>query len=105
MFDPEFVKYLSTLGVGGAIAGLLFMFYRKDVKTFTDQWKGQTEMTMRVLQDNTAAITANTEVMRSVQHNLDHIACLNLDPGADRDVSVSRQLPAAPERRSFPRKG
>lgn len=67
MADPEFLKYLASLGVGGIIAGLMFMFYRRDVATYTAQWKGQSEQLTKVVVDNTAAITSNTEVMRSLK--------------------------------------
>src|SRR5690606_38144314 len=32
--DLEFARFLASLGVGGVIAGLLFMFYRKDVRSY-----------------------------------------------------------------------
>lgn len=50
--------WLATLGVGGALAWGMFQVYRKDVKQFTELWKVQSEMLMRVVVDNTAAITA-----------------------------------------------
>lgn len=51
----EFTKYLATLGVGGVLAGIMFMFYRKDVRQYTDLWKAQTELMMKVVQENTAS--------------------------------------------------
>lgn len=30
MLDPEFVKWLATLGVGGILAAMMFHFYRTD---------------------------------------------------------------------------
>lgn len=68
--DPDFLKFLASLGVGGIIAGLIFMWYRKDVRTFTDQWKGQSEMLMTVVKENTTAITANTELTRAIHQEL-----------------------------------
>ena len=56
--DGEFVKWFATLGVGGVLAGLMFVFYRKDVKLYTDQWRGQSDQLMNVVKDNTEAITA-----------------------------------------------
>lgn len=53
--DVDFVKWLSTLGVGGAIAGFMFLFYRKDVKTYTEQWKMVGEQLMSVVKENTAS--------------------------------------------------
>jgi len=62
MVDPvdglsESVKWFSSLGVGGVIAGVLFMFYRKDVRQFTDLWRTQTEMLVEVVRENTASNT------------------------------------------------
>lgn len=88
MFDQEFIKYLSTLGVGGAIAGIMFLVYRKDVKTFTDQWKGQSEMLMKVVTDNTAAVTSNTKTIEAlharedkVQDWLEHLGVTSIRKG------------------------
>ena len=62
--DTEFIKYLSSMGVGGVIAGLIFIFYRKDIKSYTELWKIQSEMLMAVVKDNTAAMTSS--IIRTV---------------------------------------
>lgn len=51
--DTEFAKWLITLGVGGILAAFIFMFYRKDVKQFTELWKTQTDMLVNVIVKNT----------------------------------------------------
>lgn len=56
--DPESLKYLASLGVGGVLAGMMFMIYRKDMKANSTAWQGQSEMLMAVVKENTAAITA-----------------------------------------------
>lgn len=61
MAVDEFTKYLATLGVGGVLAGIMFMFYRKDVRMYTDLWKAQTELMMKVVQENTASNTKLSE--------------------------------------------
>lgn len=61
MEQMEFTKWLITLGVGGVLAGFMFMFYRKDVKQYTELWKTNTEMLMRVIQENTASQVKNSE--------------------------------------------
>jgi hypothetical protein len=53
--ESELAKYFGTLGVGGAIAGLIFYFYRKDVKQYTDLWKNVTNELIGVVKDNTAS--------------------------------------------------
>lgn len=56
--DAETLKWLASLGVGGALAGMMFMVYRKDMRTNAERWRGQSEMLMAVVKENTAAVTA-----------------------------------------------
>lgn len=69
--DTEFVKYLATLGVGGVLAAFMFHFYRKDVKTYTDQWRGQSEALMGVVKDNTQAVTEMNVAVKALHRRLD----------------------------------
>ena len=64
MLDQEFVKFLATLGVGGVIAALIFMFYRKDVKMYTELWKTMSEQLFIVVKENTAS---NCAVAKNVE--------------------------------------
>lgn len=64
--DIELIKYLGSLGVGGALAGFMFIVYRRDAQRQTEQWKGQAEMLVRVVQDNTAAMTSLTKVIEQI---------------------------------------
>jgi len=66
---PE-IEYFTSLGVGGILAGIMFFFYRKDAINHINQWKGQSGLLMKVVKDNTEAITENTEVARSLRDNL-----------------------------------
>lgn len=68
--DVELLKYLSGLGVGGALAAFMFTAYRKDMREFTAQWKGQTEMLMAVVRENTMAFTRNTDVVQSLHRDM-----------------------------------
>lgn len=63
---------IGKLGIGGILAGVLFWFYRKDVKQYTDQWKGQSETVLCIVKENTAAITRNTVVIESLHKRLDN---------------------------------
>lgn len=49
----EFAKWLITLGVGGVLAGFMFVFYRKDMKSYTELWKNSTELLMGTIVKNT----------------------------------------------------
>ena len=39
MVDGETLKWFTTLGVGGVLAGFMFMFYRKDAR----EWRPEAE--------------------------------------------------------------
>lgn len=67
MFEPELIQIVAPLGVGGVLAVIMFYFYRKDAETYTSQWKGQSELLMEVVKENTKAITSNTEVVRALR--------------------------------------
>lgn len=55
--DTEFIKYLGTMGVGGVLAGMMFAMYRKDVKAYSDLWKGQSDRLMQIVDSNTQSNT------------------------------------------------
>jgi hypothetical protein len=65
----EFSKYLATLGVGGILAGLLFIFYRRDVKQFTELWKIQTEVLLTVVRENTASNVKLISAIEEMKRN------------------------------------
>lgn len=71
--DAEFVKYLVTQGGLSAVALILFYFYRKDTQNNSDQWKGQANMLLDVVKNNTSAITLNTEVVRAFAQRLERM--------------------------------
>jgi hypothetical protein len=81
------MKWLVQLGVGGVIAGLMFFFYRKDVKQFTDLWQAQaalnfkqTDAMMQLVRETTVAITINTEVVKSLHRRMDRLDLLKFVP-------------------------
>lgn len=83
--ELDFTQYFATLGVGGALAGLMFFFYRKDAianiereKANAEQWRAEADQRrteantwIDVIKGNTAAITMNTEVVRALAQRLD----------------------------------
>jgi hypothetical protein len=69
MLDPEFVKWFSTLGIGGILAGFMFLFYRKDVQQFTELWKVTTDQLMTVIKDNTASNTKLITLIENQERN------------------------------------
>jgi hypothetical protein len=71
MPDTEFWKWITTLGVGGVLAGFMFWFYRKDTQAYADLWKGQTEALITVVKENTAAVTAMMVTLQALHRRLD----------------------------------
>lgn len=69
MDEMEFTKWLITLGVGGILAGFMFMFYRKDIKQYTELWKTNAEMMVGVIRENTASNTRLIALLESVERN------------------------------------
>jgi len=67
--DAEFTKWLVTLGVGGVLAGFMFVFYRKDVKQYTDLWKNVTDQLIMVVKDNTASNTRLITLLETMERN------------------------------------
>ena len=56
--DADVLQLLTPLGVGGMLAGIMFIIYRKDAIQWQEAWKGQTQILVQVVKENTAAITA-----------------------------------------------
>jgi hypothetical protein len=67
--SAEFMKWLATLGVGGILAGLMFMFYRKDVKQYTELWKLATDQLMQIVKENTASNTRLIAMLETQERN------------------------------------
>lgn len=53
----DVTQLLITQGGFAVAFALIFFFYRKDVKQFTDLWKSQTEALITVVKENTASNT------------------------------------------------
>lgn len=66
---PEFFKWLITLGVGGVLAGFMFVFYRKDIKQYTELWKTTSEMLMQTVKDNTASNVKLINMLEAIERN------------------------------------
>lgn len=56
--DLDTLKFVGSMGVGGVVAAMMFWVYRKDALLWQEAWKGQSEMLVQVVKENTAAITA-----------------------------------------------
>lgn len=69
MFDPEFVKWFATLGVGGILAAFMFVFYRKDVKQYTTLWEVTATQLITVIKENTASNTKLIALIETQERN------------------------------------
>ena len=69
MDQPEFIKWLITLGVGGILAGFMFVFYRKDIKQYTELWKITADQLMSIVKENTASNTKLIGLIESTERN------------------------------------
>ena len=67
--DAEFVKWITTLGVGGVLAGFMFVFYRKDIRQYTELWKSTTEQLMSIVKDNTASNAKLISMIETQERN------------------------------------
>lgn len=67
--NAELAKWLATLGVGGVLAGLMFMFYRKDIKQYTELWKATTEQLINVIRENTSSNIRLIGLLESQERN------------------------------------
>jgi hypothetical protein len=64
LLDAETFKWLGSMGVGGILAGLMFLIYRKDAQQWQAAWKGQSESLLQVVKENTTAITSLVQERR-----------------------------------------
>jgi len=67
--DPEFAKWFITLGVGGILAAFMFMFYRKDVKQYTELWKVTSDQLIVVIKENTASNAKLIQLIENMERN------------------------------------
>ena len=67
--DPEVIKWFATLGIGGVLAGFMFMFYRKDIKQFTELWRSTAEQLIAVIRENTASNVRLITMLENQERN------------------------------------
>lgn len=67
--DAEFSKWIVTLGVGGVLAGFMFVFYRKDVKQYTELWKLATDQLLAIVKENTASNVKLISMLEAQERN------------------------------------
>lgn len=63
----EFPNAAVSLGVGGALAWGIFMLYRRDMAQRLEEWKGQTDRLLKVVENNTFAMTLLNERLEAAE--------------------------------------
>lgn len=66
----EFAKWLITLGVGGVLAAFMFVFYRKDIKQYTELWKTSSDQLIGIVKENTASNVRLIALLESQERNM-----------------------------------
>lgn len=67
--ETNLITWFATLGVGGILAGFMFMFYRKDIKQYTELWKTVTEQLIIVIKEDVAANTRLITMLENLERN------------------------------------
>lgn len=70
-------QWFTALGVGGILAWGMFHVYRKDAEIhrqdmlrLTDQWKGQSDLLVAVVKENTACQQRLADIVDHLSRNL-----------------------------------
>lgn len=66
--DNKLIELLSTLGIGGILAGFIFIVYRKDMKQYVELWRTTTEQLMTIVKENTASNTKLVSVIEDCEY-------------------------------------
>ena len=76
--DAEFFKFLASMGVGGILAGFIFVVHNRTLKDHTEVIKGyheiekgRTDMIIGVVKEVSINIMKNTVVTDSLSRKLD----------------------------------
>lgn len=70
MIDTETLSWLASLGVGGVLAGAIFAIYRKDAVQWQDAWRGQSQMLVEVVKENTSS---NVKLITLIEALMDRL--------------------------------
>jgi hypothetical protein len=76
--DADFGKWLGTLGVGGAIAGVVMYFYHRLAEShahtyadLTERWEKMTDDLRLVVRENTQAFVQALQMIQAMQKQID----------------------------------
>lgn len=79
----ELIKTLPSLGIGGILAGIMFYFYMQHSQQAIQTWKGQSEILVRVVQENTSSNVTLAVLIKSLHDHL--ITAKQINDRRDRE--------------------
>ena len=65
--DLNVIKELAPLGVGGVLAALMFAWHRTDMLRLLAESKGQGEILITLVKENTVAVTLLIKVVENLK--------------------------------------
>lgn len=66
----EALQWLASLGVGGVLAGMMFLYYRQDRLSFRERWEEHTKALTELIHTYQADAKETREVLRELAHDL-----------------------------------
>ena len=72
LVDSEFIKWLTTLGVGGTLAGVMFFWYRKDIIQKSTDAEFRENQLIEVIKTNASSHERLALSMQSLSDALKH---------------------------------
>jgi hypothetical protein len=85
--DAKSIEWVMSQGIGAVLAVVMFLVYRKDVKSALNSWQGQTKILTTLVQEATRAMQANTDAVLRMEATLPH-ACPMAEQLANGAVEV-----------------
>jgi len=67
--NVDLVQWFATLGVGGALAGFMFGFYRKDIRQYTELWKTVTDQLVILVKEDVASNIKLIAMLENLERN------------------------------------
>ncbi len=67
--NQEFIQWFATLGIGGVLAGFMFMFYRKDIRQYTELWQTVTNQLIILVKEDVSSNTRLITMLENLERN------------------------------------
>jgi len=67
--DSELLKYFTSLGVGGILAGVMFLIYRRDMKEVLKTSEERNDKLMEMIEKSVTALTENSVILERLHES------------------------------------